>query len=472
MQALPKSVLDRLTKLRREHKHHVEVAAIRGHFYVYESTTKWDAKLNKRFKLANYLGRINEDGTFTPAMKRAVPKDLDAPLRKVEVPISAVETKSVQTEGNIGYPAAVPFLNERDKKVLTALSMNGRITMSVLGKITGMKETAAAYQVERLEKLFGIKYIAEIDVQKLGYLSFMVAVKFMDKSPSGSDLKAILDAEPRIQIAMQIHGDQDLLMYILAKSNSEAISLITGLRMRLLECKSKWNLWPIDNHYGTVPLRGAFIDLLKDVILQREYAVLKELNKNGRMEFSEIDKKYMFDTGRAQYSYHKLRESGLLKRVTITMQNLLIKYTAVISASLIDEGRFRRSREGLIRSVIENQSALINKYLLVGDTAAPDGIVFCLPVFGNDDLDKDVEKLNSLNLGMEFTTMIATNLLVGEFCYRCFDNAHTEWQVALEKEYGSEIIEKTDYEETGRHKKSRINYKVDIRGIQIGKEEN
>ena len=206
--------------------------------------------------------------------------------------------------------------------------------------------------------------------------------------------------------------------------------------------------------------------MLKDELLQREYAVLKELNKNGRIEFSEIDKKHGFDTGRAQYSYHKLRESGLLKRVTITMQNLPIKYTAVISASIIDEGRFRKSREGLIRSVIENPDTPINKYLLVGDVAAPDGITFCLPVFGSDDLDRDIEKLNSLKLGMEFTTAIVTNLLVGEFCYRRFDNAHTEWQTALEREYGSEIAEKIDYEETGRAKKE-VHGRVDIRGVPL-----
>jgi DNA-binding Lrp family transcriptional regulator len=350
--------------------------------------------------------------------------------------------------------------------------MNGRMPMSVLGRMVGLKESTAKYRVEKLEKLFSIRYIAEIDVQKLGYLSFLIAVKFIDKKPSRMVLKAILDAEPRIQIATQTHGDHDLLMYVLAKNNAEAIILVAGLRKHLLEYNSKWNVWPIDTRYGMVPLRGAFIDLLKDSILKREYVVLKELNKNGRMEFTEIDSKHGFDPGRAQYSYHKLKESGLLRRVTITMQNMPVKYIAVISASIINEGRFRASREGYIRSVIENQNTPINKYLLVSDTAAPDGVMLYLPVFGSDDLDKDVEKLNSLKLGIEFSTEIATNLLVGEFCYRSFDNALTEWQTALETEYGSKIVEKTDYEETGRNRKSRVNYKVDIRGIKIGKEED
>jgi hypothetical protein len=106
---------------------------------------------------------------------------------------------------------------------------------------------------------------------------------------------------------------------------------------------------------------------------------------------------------------------------------------------------------------------------LIEDIAAPDGIVFCLPVFGNDDLDRVVESMKNLKSGMEFTTAIATSIITGEFCYRHFDNAHSSQQATLEKEYGMKALERPDYEETGRIKK-KVRQKVDIRGVPLERE--
>jgi DNA-binding Lrp family transcriptional regulator len=476
MAELPRKVKEAFGALKRRSKQSIEIKSINKHFYVYHSTSGWDRERKKAVKISTYLGRIKEDGTFAEVRARRQRSGkqtvgqlvdkidmLSAELAQARDKLTVLQQ---QRPAEVAYEGTHKSSLKYESTILKALSMNGRISMPMLGKMLGLSQTAAMHQAKRLERAYSIKYIAEIDVQKLGYLSFLIAVKFVEDRPSRDKLRSILESEPRIQLVMQTQSDYDLLAYVLAKSNTEAIHLVIALRMQLLEYKSKWNMWPLDSDYGTVPLREVFIDMLKDSMLKREYVLLKELIKDGRKEFSEIDKKYGFDAGRSQYSYHKLRESGLLKRVTITIQNLPIKYTALISASIIDEEKFRKGRGEMVRSIIEDTETPINKYLLVEDTAAPDGIIFFLPVFGGDDLDKVVENLNGLRLGMEFTTTIVTNLLIGEFCCRRFDNMHSEQQAVLEKEYGSEIPKKIDYEETGRAKKEARS-RSDIRGLPL-----
>jgi hypothetical protein len=110
---------------------------------------------------------------------------------------------------------------------------------------------------------------------------------------------------------------------------------------------------------------------------------------------------------------------------------------------------------------------VINKYLLIDDTFAPQNVVLYLPIFNYGELEKTSEEISSLNLGAELKTATVTNILMGDFCYRRFDNVCSIQQEVLEKDYGFKPAERIDYEETGRHRKQRINYKVDIRGVQL-----
>ena len=71
-----------------------------------------------------------------------------------------------------------------------------------------------------------------------------------------------------------------------------------------------------------------------------------------------------------------------------------------------------------------------------------------------------------MNLGVNFRTYIVTSILLGDLCYRNFDNAYSLQEEALFKEHKIKPIPKIDYEETGRAKKERIKYDKDIRGLR------
>jgi DNA-binding Lrp family transcriptional regulator len=426
--------------------------------------------------LSTYFGRITNDGTFIPVKKRK-PRGKKPTVEELNSQIEELKTKisELQKEGpkeTIVGTREREFSSKYERPILTALSMNGRIPYSVLKKMVNLGETATIHQVRRLEKKYNIKYLAEIDVSKLGYLQFLITVKFTKGFPKASELKDALFKEPRIQLALVTEGEYNLIMYALAKDSKEINRTIINLRINL-DYESSWTMSPIEEDYCFIPLREGFVGLLKEDLKKREYAVLKELNDNGTMEFTEIDEKYGFDKGASQYSFYKLKESGIIKRITISMKKLPIKYIGMIFIELLDYTRVRMNRSRLLSNFLEyKDQSMINKYILIDDIFAPQNVVLYLPIFGYGELERASEEISELNLGAELKTATVTNILMGDFCYRRFDNAYSIQQEILEKEYGFKPVDKIDYEETGRHKKLRINYKVDIRGVQIGKEES
>ena len=460
MMVLPTRVKATFLRLKRANSKYIEVKHIKDYYFVYQSTSRWDKEKKKPIKIPLYLGRITNVGKFTPAKKRR-PKEVTKPMiQNIEPSIADIGQKTLE----------VAIKEDRRYKhepmLLKALSMNGRISMSVLGKLVGLKETAILLQVKKLERRYDIKYMAEVDTTKLGYIQFLITVKFLNERPKIEELKKILSEEAGVQLAFLTKGDFDLMMYVLAKNSEEINLLVLGLRTKL-DYKALWNAAPVFEDYGFIPIREDFINLLKKDLLIREYAVLKELSKNGKIDFTEIDSIYGFDKGRSQYSYYKLKETGILKRITISMHNLPIKYVAIIFEDNVDWHQYRTRRADALKDIISESKTQINRYLLVDDTIAPDGTVIYLPVFRNGDLESTIEERTALGLGINIRTLTVTSVLLGDFCFRSFDNMYSIQQDILTKEYSLKQQPKLDYEQTGRTKKDKKKYSIDIRGLRI-----
>ncbi|MDE1825804.1 MAG: AsnC family transcriptional regulator [Candidatus Micrarchaeota archaeon] len=144
---LPKLVAEELKRLRREFPFYIVLQSKNGNHYLYKHSTKWDPQNKKVRTSRTYLGKITDDGKF---------------LRKV---LRGIEQKEMTVLPDDKMP-----LDEIDKTLLTVLSMNARADLAHYGRQLGMKPEEAYRRVKNLEKRFGITYITEIDVEKLGYL--------------------------------------------------------------------------------------------------------------------------------------------------------------------------------------------------------------------------------------------------------------------------------------------------------------
>ena len=268
-------------------------------------------------------------------------------------------------------------------------------------------------------------------------------------------------------MALTLKGDFDLLVYVLAKSVEELNDdVMISISKKIGNYDCTWTTIPFYEDYGFIPVRDEFIDFLKSDLFSREYAVLKELNKDGKSEFREIDRKYGTDGGRSSYSYYKLHDEGKIRRITISVQKLQFRYIGIIMETLINRWQFEKNKEKSLSDVIKKSESQTDRYLFVCDTVNPYGSMIFLPVFNNFDLDNTLGRLYSLGLGMKFTTLVVTNLLFGDFCFRKFDGAQSIQQHLLETEYDYPKSQKIDYEESGRKRAHAM--KLDIRGARIG----
>lgn len=467
MAVAPSAVTKTFERLRSASAGKIYLKQIGGRYYVYRESGTWDKEEKKTRVKSEYLGKILDNGTY---VKKMVTYSDELEKAKALIlerggNITWPERKSDVETINLPSPILLEA-SEIDAKLLMVLSMNARSSFASIGKLVGLSPAAAYARVKNLEKEYGIRYVPEIDVTKLGYLQFFLAVKFLDKMPPVENLRKLLQEEPKIQMAMTLKGEFDLLIYVLAKNVEELnTNMRLGIFRKMGDYDCTWTTIPFYETYGFIPIRDEFIDFLKDSLLSREYAVLKELNLDGKNEFGEIDKKYGTEEGRSSYSYHKLRNEGKLRRITISLQKLPLKYTGIIMETLTNQLRFEKNQKKLLCDIIEKPESQLNKYLFVCDTVTPYGIMFFVPVFNNLDLDNALEKLSDLERGMKFTTLIVTNVLFGGFCYRKFDNAYSIQQKVLENRFGTEKAQRMDYEESGRKKAHPL--KLDIRGARI-----
>lgn len=357
--------------------------------------------------------------------------------------------------------------NKEEEKLLTILSMNGRAPAKLIGKLANISPQSAYRKVKALENKFKIRYTAEIDIESLGYLKFIILIKFADELPQSDGIRKALESEANIQYGVILHGgDYDVLFYVLAESIEDMSYICSRLRRNTIftDYAAEWYVSPFSEHYSFMPLRDKFVETLKNKIinirdkhvqpsdiqkkkqiLKREFVTLRELNNNGSASLLDVDKKYGLDTGRSQYVYYKLLKSGLLRRITISLQNLPIRYTVAIFVKVTNQRLYYDTRISLLKDMMSNATYLpVNKYTFAGDITTPFGALLFLPVFEEQDLEDTLRILNDAK-GATIKSAIITNTLIGSLCYRTLDNVYSEQGYVLQRDYGIKFPAKTDY---------------------------
>jgi DNA-binding Lrp family transcriptional regulator len=438
---LPIEVAECLKRLRSEHSHYVAVKVIGGKHYAFEVTSRWNRERKRSVAVTHYLGRIKNDGTFVPAHHRH-------------------NTETAATANNGPEIAEDKY----DKAILTNLSMNGRMPTPALAGRIGSSAASTAYWRNKTEEKYGIRYFAEIDTEKLGYMGYLVFVKFNDKIPHYEEIKQSIEGEATIQLATLTSGEYDLVMYVLTTGPKDLAYLIYNLRANTPFSKYPSFWYTTANYFRshTIPLRDEFFELLEKRvwhrtkekprpgetdITEREYNVLRELNANGSIGFGEIDKKYGYGKGASRYTYIKLMEKGVLKRVTVNLTRLSLKYIGFLFLDFVDISQFKKVRAQLLLEAIKD-AGVVNKYSLANDTGAPEGFLMVMPVFTGDDAITTEDEIKRKVKGIRFRKLIATKTIIGAFCFRRFDATYTNQYRLLVEEYGLlKDVKRQDYGE-------------------------
>ena len=452
MEEIPSKVAETYARLKGKYPFFIALKHINGKYYIYSQTTTSDRKTKKIRSISNYLGRINEGGAFIK--KRA--SDLDDIKNAREI-IEALGGKVVMPETlkDDIEELYMQKIDQIDRTLLTALTMNSMESTATMGIKVGMKASSVHYRIRHLEEKYFIKYTAEIDTEKLGFNAYITFVKFNTGIPTKEIVSDALKNRARVQFAAFVKGQYDLIIYFLAEDNAKVANLIYDLRVNtdLKMFPSYWQVTSLKEYYGFMPLRNEFFELLKERVWHREkefvrktswqiteseYAVMKDLNM-GIRNLNEINKRNELKQQSSRYAYMKLLDTKVIKRPTIIMQNIPLKYNAVIIATLTDSNAFMQTRKGLLEHIIkEIEGNITNKYSLEGDTDSPDGAIFISPLLKENDLEMIKKDFNESIKGMELDDMIITETIIGTLGYRLFDNEYSDQYHGLKKTYSYE----------------------------------
>ncbi len=453
MQEIPEKVSETFYRLKETMNFRIVLQKRNGHYYVYKASTWWDKKEKKVKSSQQYIGRITEYGAFIKRAEEYEKSELERARTVLEAHGAVVSFPGEQTSSvTQQQPAASTEeeISEIDKKILMCLSMNARMPMSKMAKIVGISEQNAYYRVKALEKKFGIRYLLELDMEKLGFTTYFILIKFEGDIPSPEELKQVFNNESRVQFAATMKGDYDLLAYVLDENSLNAEDNLWKIMSdtSLMKYKARWYLIPFGQVYSFVPLREEFIENIikqqewhrtkdnakpkQEELKHREFILLKEFNKNSVIGFATIDKKYKLNNGASRYTYEELEKEGIIIRSTITMENVPLKYISLVLIETISPLEVKETRHKLLLNEFE-YGPITNRYVLMGNMSMPESAALFMPVLNEEDLDLVATDLKKQLKGVVIRISIVTNMLVGSLCYRRFDNNYSRQYESLIK---------------------------------------
>lgn len=439
MNNLPAAVLNTFQKLKKDSDYRLSLKVINNKFYLYRESVGYSRDTGRTRHTSEYLGRIFEDGEFKGKKQNRL-----GSIERLEDNIRLLggrivwDGDPVLDQGSNLIKKQALEINEYDKKILTCLSMNCRMSFSKMSKIVGLSPQSVYTRIEKLEKELGVRYVAAIGFIRFWYVPFLIFVKFDEGMPDINKLEAAFRKEPRVHFAGLTNGTYDIIGEILAEDINEANNIVANIRtgQELADCNSLWEVVPYFNFCGFTPHREEFIDkvvktkvwsrtkvspkLTDDALSYREFVVLQELNKNCRTEFVKIDNKYSLPQGTSRYTYEKLKKENVISRPTITIKNLNIKYIGVITLQYTNMKAFEKTKNRLASDIIEDVG-IIDKYTLVGGLGSPTGIIMFMPIKSDRVFYDEVNRIKDSIEGVKIETSIISTLLVGEFGYRKFD---------------------------------------------------
>ncbi|MGC8688380.1 MAG: AsnC family transcriptional regulator [Candidatus Micrarchaeia archaeon] len=442
MSEIPEFISDIFEQLKKEYNEPLTLKRIGNGFYVYTYFSQYDEKKHKIVVKTYYIGTINEQSGFIAARKRKLEN-----VTLTKNIISAIRT--------------VAALSEKDQIILRNLSMNAKMARNEIAKRAGMSEASVASRIKRLTEDLDIKYFAELNLKKLNFLRYIIFVKFKEKIPSIDIIKEAFENDPRVLLVAMLKGQYDLMIYIALENDIAIMDFIYEWRSKkLTDYDAKWFITPFSQVYGGVRVREQFFELLKERVWHRskeqphklpwqlskaEFGVLKELSIDSNRTFKEISEKLGFlNPEDSNYAYEKLKERGIIERLTISMQNLPIKYHGLFYLKILNYSKYKKYRREVLEDNCSFKYKWINKYSIIGDISTPDGVIRIAPILNDDDFYIYKENLSKFE-GTALSAIIITDIIIGSIFYRNFDNEYSKYWQILINEFTHKQEKKIEY---------------------------
>ena len=242
MQELPELVSNKLNELRLKYPYKIQLRVIKGKFCIYKDRYEYIKETKKSKVISEYLGRIDNSGIFIEKKK----KRKSALDKAIDLIKEHGGTVALPESNNNILEAKKPILDEADKKILMALSMNSRIQRKYISQMCGLSQTAVTHRIKKFEETDFIKYELELfNLSKIGFNTYMFFIKFLDKKPTSDIIRDTFKDDPKVQLVIITKGEYDVIIYYIDESNNALfITPIQKLNTLLNQYPSKCYLTP------------------------------------------------------------------------------------------------------------------------------------------------------------------------------------------------------------------------------------
>lgn len=234
-------------------------------------------------------------------------------------------------------------LDLKDKKILTLLDGDARLSNSQIAKRVGLSKPAVEYRIKRFDSnkiIFA--YYSVIDFTKLGYSQYKIYFKFQNTTlEAEKNIINYWNGNKNSVWVAQIRGRWDLAVSILARSNFE-FGKILG---KFMNKHSKFILEkdvllteysPVyARKYLTETKSSEFVYGIPSKIYELDEIdakILKELSINARMNIIDLAEKTSLTRDIINYRLKKLTKEGIIVqfRCYPNLQNIGINHYKVI----------------------------------------------------------------------------------------------------------------------------------------------
>jgi Lrp/AsnC family transcriptional regulator, leucine-responsive regulatory protein len=234
-------------------------------------------------------------------------------------------------------------LDLKDKKILTLLDEDSRLSNSQIAKRVGLSKPAVEYRIQRFHKNNIIfSYYSVIDFTKLDYSQYKIYFKFQDIILE--DEQKIIDYWKKdnnsIWVA-QIRGRWDLAVSVIARSNFEFGKILSEFMNKFSKFILEKDVLLTEyspiyaREYLTETKPAEFVYGIPSEIYELDETdkkILKELSKNARINIVDLAEEIKLSRDIINYRLKKLTKEKIIVqyRCYLNLQNLGINLYKII----------------------------------------------------------------------------------------------------------------------------------------------
>ena len=263
-------------------------------------------------------------------------------------------------------------IDEKDRKILSALSENSRIPLTQLTKTVKLSRDAVNYRINRLmEKGVIVRFFPIIDFKKFGYTLYHVFLNLDEAKPEKQQkLFEELESHPNVYSVITYSDTWDLEIVFAAKSIEEFDEIMIDFSTKYSDLILEKIVLETVKNYGAVflpkEITGKQSELFRkkrelvSEIDKKDIAILKLLCKDARMSGYEIAEKIKLSADAVSYRIKKMIDSEVILKFTALVDLSYLNYqwyTYAFSVILFDKKheakltQFAQTHPNIIRAV-------------------------------------------------------------------------------------------------------------------------